>query len=94
MAKFASECIECMSSLIHNELIGSLGDETKDLKLRIGLHSGSVTAGVLRGDRYVQQIATKAQLLQHCFNVSNIVLILSTFLLYTIEHAFNSLGTR
>ena len=29
----------------------SLGPDTADLLLRIGLHSGPVTAGVLRGDK-------------------------------------------
>lgn len=34
-----------------NELISSLGPDTSDLTLRIGIHSGPVTAGVLKGDR-------------------------------------------
>lgn len=33
------------------ELEVSLGPDTGDLSMRFGLHSGSVTAGVLRGDR-------------------------------------------
>ena len=32
-------------------LVERLGDDTKGLSLRIGLHSGPVTAGVLRGDK-------------------------------------------
>lgn len=33
------------------QLEAELGKETGNLTLRIGLHSGPVTAGVLRGDR-------------------------------------------
>ena len=33
------------------ELCDELGDDTKNLTLRVGLHSGPVTAGVLRGDK-------------------------------------------
>jgi class 3 adenylate cyclase len=29
----------------------SLGNDTSDLSFRVGMHSGSVTAGVLRGDK-------------------------------------------
>ena len=39
-----------MSSLAH-ELELTLGPGTSDLCLRIGLHSGPVTAGVLRGEK-------------------------------------------
>jgi class 3 adenylate cyclase len=37
------------------ELSQSLGEDTKELAMRVGCHSGPVTAGVLRGDkgRYV-----------------------------------------
>lgn len=33
------------------ELESRLGPDTGDLTMRVGLHSGPVTAGVLRGDR-------------------------------------------
>ena len=33
------------------QLETSLGPDTSDLKLRIGIHSGAVTGGVLRGKR-------------------------------------------
>jgi class 3 adenylate cyclase len=50
MARFASECMTKMYSLT-KELEVSLGPDTGDLSMRIGLHSGPVIAGVLRGDR-------------------------------------------
>ena len=50
MVKFARDCLLKMDTLT-NELAQTLGDDTKDLQLRVGLHSGPVTAGVLRGDR-------------------------------------------
>lgn len=50
MVRFASECLIKMGS-ITKELEVTLGPDTGDLGIRMGLHSGPVTAGVLRGDR-------------------------------------------
>lgn len=50
MAKFARDCRQQFSELC-SILESSLGPETGDLNLRIGLHSGPVTAGVLRGQK-------------------------------------------
>lgn len=50
MAKFARECTFSMQETV-NRLEVSLGPDTGDLGIRIGLHSGPVTGGVLRGDR-------------------------------------------
>ncbi|EEC43180.1 predicted protein [Phaeodactylum tricornutum CCAP 1055/1] len=50
MARFAKDCMHQMHSLTR-KLEVSLGPDTADLSLRIGLHSGPVTAGVLRGER-------------------------------------------
>lgn len=47
MVRFAAECRAKMNALTQ-ELESKLGPGTDDLKLRIGLHSGAVTAGVLR----------------------------------------------
>ena len=33
------------------EMSKTLGQDTMDLQLRVGIHSGATTAGVLRGDR-------------------------------------------
>ena len=50
MAKFARDCMEKMNELTAVlEIV--LGPDTADLKIRIGLHSGQVTGGVLRGER-------------------------------------------
>ena len=50
MARFARDCLSCMNDLTkHLEV--SLGPDTTDLSIRIGLHSGPVTGGVLRGDK-------------------------------------------
>ena len=45
--------MECQKifEIVTTELSYTLGSETTDLKLRCGLHSGPVTAGVLRGQR-------------------------------------------
>jgi class 3 adenylate cyclase len=50
MVKFARDCMHKVKDLI-NSLAESLGDDTRNLSFRVGLHSGSVTAGVLRGDK-------------------------------------------
>mmetsp|Transcript_6696 Transcript_6696/g.18744 ORF Transcript_6696/g.18744 Transcript_6696/m.18744 type:complete len:1206 (-) Transcript_6696:178-3795(-) len=50
MARFAKECLHKMGHLT-KDLEVILGPDTGDLSLRIGLHSGPVTAGVLRGDK-------------------------------------------
>ncbi len=50
MAKFARECLDKFNEL-SKQLEITLGPDTGDLALRTGLHSGPVTAGVLRGDK-------------------------------------------
>ena len=50
MARFAYQCLTSMKKIIV-ELEGVLGPGTSDLALRTGLHSGPVTAGVLRGEK-------------------------------------------
>ena len=48
MVRFATDCILKMNSLV-TELSVSLGADTAALQLRVGIHSGSVTGGVLKG---------------------------------------------
>lgn len=50
MARFAGEILKEMSKLVKS-LEVSLGPDTADLTVRIGMHSGPVTGGVLRGAR-------------------------------------------
>jgi class 3 adenylate cyclase len=50
MARFANDCMVKMLALV-KKLELTLGPDTGDLSMRMGLHSGPVTAGVLRGDR-------------------------------------------
>jgi Adenylate and Guanylate cyclase catalytic domain len=50
MVKFASLCRQQFNALV-SDMVTQLGPDTKDLMLRIGLHSGPVTAGVLRGQK-------------------------------------------
>ena len=44
MARFAKDCMKRMNELT-KQLETSLGPDTGDLSMRIGLHSGPVTAG-------------------------------------------------
>jgi class 3 adenylate cyclase len=50
MARFAYQCLVGMKDLTR-ELEAMLGPGTSELALRVGLHSGPVTAGVLRGEK-------------------------------------------
>ena len=50
MVRFAQNCLMRFHYLT-SELELSLGPGTADLGLRVGLHSGPVTAGVLRGEK-------------------------------------------
>ena len=50
MARFARDCMQKMNE-ITKKLEVTLGPDTGDLTVRIGLHSGPVTAGVLRGEK-------------------------------------------
>ncbi|CAJ1939145.1 unnamed protein product [Cylindrotheca closterium] len=50
MSRFANDCLIKMKKVV-KALEVSLGPDTADLGLRVGLHSGPVTAGVLRGDK-------------------------------------------
>ena len=50
MTKFAGDCLLKMDGATR-DLAETLGDDTRDLQLRVGLHSGPITAGVLRGEK-------------------------------------------
>jgi class 3 adenylate cyclase len=50
MARFSRDCMNKMWSLV-KMLEATLGPDTCDLTMRMGVHSGPVTAGVLRGER-------------------------------------------
>jgi class 3 adenylate cyclase len=69
MILFAAQCLQKMRMLVP-KLGRRLGNDTNDLALRIGVNSGHVTAGVLRGDRarfqlFGDTVNTAAQL-EHC----------------------------
>jgi hypothetical protein len=50
MARFARDCMQ-RARVLTKKLEVTLGPDTGDLSMRCGLHSGPVTAGVLRGER-------------------------------------------
>jgi class 3 adenylate cyclase len=50
MAKFAHDCMIKLDHVVER-LTPTLGVGTDELALRSGMHSGEVTAGVLRGDK-------------------------------------------
>ena len=50
MARFSRRCLLKMREVVQG-LDETLGPETSELGMRIGLHSGPVTAGVIRGDK-------------------------------------------
>jgi class 3 adenylate cyclase len=51
MVKFARDCMIVKAPQVLVSLKGQLGEDTADLGFRVGLHSGSVTGGVLRGSK-------------------------------------------
>lgn len=55
VAKFARDCLHKMKELTP-KLEAILGPDTTDLELRVGINSGQVTAGVLRGERSLFQL--------------------------------------
>lgn len=50
MVKFARDCYSKMNYLLPG-LTQRLGEDTAELSFRVGMHSGSVTGGVLRGQK-------------------------------------------
>ena len=50
MARFARTCLISVKELTR-AMEASLGPGTADLAMRFGMHSGPVTAGVLRGEK-------------------------------------------
>jgi len=68
MARFAKNIMEKMIDLCA-QLEVILGPDTGDLMLRIGLHSGAVTAGVLRGEKSVRAAQIAARLSSRVFSV-------------------------
>jgi hypothetical protein len=61
MARFARDCLEVLGEQLA-ALEKHLGPGTASLAMRIGLHSGAVTAGVLRGERARFQVGDCAAL--------------------------------
>ena len=57
MVKFAHECQKKLVELLTTtQLVNRLGEDTANLSIRYGIHSGPVTAGVLRGQKSRFQI--------------------------------------
>ena len=50
MTRFARHCLYALNNAL-DSLTNELGPGTEDLAMRFGIHSGSVTAGVLRGEK-------------------------------------------
>ena len=48
MCKFARDCTLKMNGLVR-DLVPHLGEETATLGFRVGIHSGPITGGILRG---------------------------------------------
>jgi len=60
MARFARDCRTRMEE-VTRQLETTLGPDTGDLCMRFGLHSGPVTAGVLKGEKSRFQLFVSAR---------------------------------
>jgi hypothetical protein len=72
MSRFAVDCIHRMR-LLTKKLEVMLGPDTTDLDMRIGMHSGPVTAGVLRGERCRFQLFGDTMNTASCMENSGLV---------------------
>ena len=50
MCRFARDCLRKTKELVR-KLEATLGPDTASLSMRVGIHSGPVTGGVLRGEK-------------------------------------------
>ena len=73
MARFASDCCARMSVVLR-ELEVELGPDTGSLGIRIGLNSGPVTAGVLRGERARFQLFGDVSAQRSCSGSRSVIL--------------------
>ena len=53
--RFSVDCLGKMRNVVLS-LVDSLGEDTANLSMRVGLHSGPVTGGVLRGQKSRYQL--------------------------------------
>ena len=51
MCRFARESMDSVNDIINGELSQRLGNGTNTLSLKIGIHSGPVTAGLMRAEK-------------------------------------------
>ena len=56
MVKFARQCLQKLVPVVRR-MESILGPDTGDLRMRVGIHSGPVTAGVLRGEKSRFQVS-------------------------------------
>jgi class 3 adenylate cyclase len=70
MVKFARDCRERFHE-VSRDLEVTLGPDTGDLGMRFGLHSGPVTAGVLRGQKSRFQLFGDVSYAGHKYIQSN-----------------------
>ena len=70
MSRFAMDCL-CKMHVVVRELSTSLGPDTADLSMKFGLHSGPVTAGVLRYENHAAYM--ECPLLQHVHHLQHLL---------------------
>ena len=87
MARFSNDCMKKMTE-ISRELESVFGNDTADLCLRIGLHSGPVTAGMFGAHSY------KTSALVHAFSHSCYYDMINKVFCEAIRAGSNSLAIR
>lgn len=84
MAKFANDCLKRMHEVTHL-LERELGPDTCELLLRVGLHSGPVVAGVLRGDKSRFQLFGDTVSVAFCLLLSLVLMAYSGLFFFGMQ---------
>ena len=92
MVKFASACQLKLQQLLVSKLAEQLGEDTKDLALRVGIHSGPITGGILRGDRGRFQLFGDVSVVQEHYGVCIKVTNSLSFPVYTGRQSTQLVG--
>ena len=101
MTKFASDCLQKSSEVFNNLDPAIVGEGAQDLKLQIGIHTGPVCGGVLRGQRsrfqlFGDSVSTASKMQRYAMNFAQSLYtsIASSHFILTPSSLFNFAGRQ